>query len=537
MSKKIATRKKARPAAKKAASTKAGAAPNAATRLSSVKTTPAAQRYILLPANQMQAAPGTGNPDVAEFLVGLSRNVTEKAGLRLEVKSGSTKKNTSININVVDSIHENGAKLVAIDDAAMADFRFSYPGLRIIPEKFYQLTFRQEPVKTRVSVSSSGRAAVGFKSQLKFTDKAGKPLAGIYAVAFTDFANRVGASGKSTAAGIINLTLNSKKIERLYVYPDHSYWGFFRKSFTLAANYTIALNPLTPGFTDGLRHFYPSKNWPAITTKVRVGIIDTGFGPHKDVIVKSAINMVLNADPNDFADAEGHGTHVAGIIGAHGDFPGVATGVEIYVYRVFPGNGDGASNYDIMKAIDRAKQDQCDLVNMSLGGGGLDEGVVSSIKDAYSEGLLCFVANGNDNRSKVSFPAAYSLCIAVSAMGRKGTFPASTVQTASVKAPFGTDKNNFIADFSNIGPETDLTGPGVGIISTFPVDKYAVMDGTSMACPAETGMAARLLSTRPDILAMPRTPARTDAMQKFLSTKVQSLGFGANFEGKGILVP
>jgi subtilisin len=246
--------------------------------------------------------------------------------------------------------------------------------------------------------------------------------------------------------------------------------------------------------------------------------------------------MVMNENINDFRDREGHGTHVAGIIAAHGELPGVASGAELYIYRVFP-EGKNASNFDIMKAIDRAKTDQCDLVNMSLGEAGLDEGIVSSIKDAYSEGLVCFAANGNDDRSPVSFPASYSLCIAVSAMGRKATFPAQTVQTGSVKAPFGKDKANFIADFSNIGPETDLTAPGVGIISTYPNDKYAVMDGTSMACPAATGMAARLLSGETAILAMPRNQARADAITKFLATKIKSLGFGANFEGKGMLFP
>jgi subtilisin len=63
------------------------------------------------------------------------------------------------------------------------------------------------------------------------------------------------------------------------------------------------------------------------------------------------------------------------------------------------------------------------------------------------------------------------------------------------------------------------------------------MDGTSMATPAAVGMAARLLSTQPAILKMTRNGQRADEMLKFLSTKIQSLGFGANFEGKGMLFP
>ena len=489
------------------------------------------QRYILLPANNMQADAGTGNPQIKDFLVSLSQNVARKAGVRLEARSSG--RTPAINVNVVDSIHENGAKLVTISDEQLADFRFSYPGLRIIPEKFYHLDFIRKPVERSVK-RADVRLATSFTSQITITDKAGNPIPDVYAVAFTDFNTRAGASGITDGAGKLTLDLANSKIERMYVYPDHTYWGFFKKNFTLKASFGIKLTPIDLAVDDSLRYFYPTRTLPAITGKVRVGIIDTGFGPHKDITIKKGLNMVQGEAPGDFADLEGHGTHVAGIIAAQGALPGMAAGVELYIYRVFP-HGKEASNFDIMKAIDQAKNDQCDLVNMSLGEHGLDEGIVSSIKEAYSAGVLCIAANGNDDRAQVSFPASYSLTIAVSAMGRKGTFPPSTVQSGIVKAPYGKDKQNFIADFSNIGPETDLTAPGVGIISTYPDDKYAIMDGTSMACPAATGLAARLLAGQSDILAMPRNQARTDAIQKFLATKIKSMGFGANFEGKGML--
>jgi subtilisin family serine protease len=494
------------------------------------------RRYILLPANQVQATSGTGNPEVASFLQTLSVHASSKKAVRLAARTATSKKNTSIHVHVVDSIHENGAKLITIDDTEMANFRFSYPGLRIIPEKFYHRAFRYEPRKSSIRMAGT-RAATKFTTTISITDTGGKALSGIFVVAFTDFAARIGASGTTNASGSVSLTLASKNVERVYVYPDHSYWGFFQKSFVMAATMNIQLKPIDLAFDDSLRHFYPTRTWPAIPANVRVGIIDTGFGPHKDVAIISGRNMVTNESPAEFSDQEGHGTHVAGIVAAHGLLPGVAQGVELCIYRVFP-TGGSASNYDIMKAIDQAKTDGCDLVNMSLGGGELDEGIISAVKDAYNAGMICFAANGNDDRAEVSFPARYSLCIAVSAMGRKGCFPPQTVQSGIVHAPFGKpDKANFIADFSNIGSETDLTAPGVGIISTYPNDLYAVMDGTSMACPAAVGMAARLLSSQPTLLQMPRSQARADEIQKFLATKIKSLGFGATFEGKGILFP
>ena len=485
------------------------------------------QRFILLPATSLQADTYT-NPNVTNFLLEMSGNTVSRSAMRLSATSGTRKK--TLNVKVIDSIHENGAKLVEMKQEEMADFRFSYPGLRIITEKFYRRAFVRNEVEFKVK---KNEVRAGVAITISDTDK--NPLKGIYTVAFTDFVRRIGDSGTTNAKGMVSLKLDKKKIERIYVYPEHSYWGFFKKNFTIGASMEIKLQKINLNFTDVLRHFYDTRNLGKIENTVRIGVIDTGVGPHKDLVVKGGTNTVQGENAIDFKDnGEGHGTHVAGIIAAHGGINGVAAGAEIYSYRVFPKDRD-ASNFDIMKAIDQARQDQCDIINMSLGEKELDEGIISSVKDAHSVGILCFAANGNEDRNAVNFPASYSLCVAVSAMGRKGTFPAATVQSGIVHTPFGTDKNNFIADFSNIGPETDLTAPGVGIISTFPNDLYAVMDGTSMACPAAVGMAARLLSTQPGILNMARNQQRADEMLKFLAGKIKSLGFGANFEGKGML--
>ena len=398
------------------------------------------QRFILLPATSLQANNET-NPNVTDFLLELSGHTMSRSAVRLSTRSATRSK--TMNVKVVDSIHENGAKLVEIKEDEMADFRFSYPGLRIIPEKFYRRAFVRHEIEFKVK-KSQVRAGI----QLTIMDNAKKPVRGIYVVAFTDFESRIGDSGTSNAKGVVTLKLDSKKIERLYVYPDHSYWGFFKKNFTIGTALEIKLQNIDLNFTDSLRHFYDTRNWGKIENTVKVGVIDTGVGPHADLQVKGGANTVFGENHTDFKDnGEGHGTHVAGIIAAHGGIHGVAAGAEIYSYRVFP-KGKSASNFDIMKAIDQARTDGCDIINMSLGEEDLDEGIVSSIKDAHSAGILCFAANGNEERSPVSFPAFYSLCVAVSAMGRKGTFPAATVQSGIVHAPYGTDKNNFIADFS-----------------------------------------------------------------------------------------
>lgn len=209
--------------------------------------------------------------------------------------------------------------------------------------------------------------------------------------------------------------------------------------------------------------------------------------------------------------------------------------MKLRSYRVFGKGSEGASNFAIAKAIDRAVADGCDLINMSLGGGPKDEATHSAIASARAKGTLVIVASGNDGRQPVSFPASDSLALAVSALGRKKTFPSGSTEFGDIAAPYGKDKANFIAAFSNVGPEISLTSPGVGIISTFPGDRYAVMDGTSMACPAVTGAAAKLLASQPALLAKPRDQMRSDAMAHTLLQAAVSLGFPATLQGQGMI--
>jgi subtilisin family serine protease len=145
---------------------------------------------------------------------------------------------------------------------------------------------------------------------------------------------------------------------------------------------------------------------------------------------------------------------------------------------------------------------------------------------------VCIIAAGNDDRGPVSFPAREGNALAVSAVGRKGTFPASAASADEVGAPYGTDKANFVAMFSNVGPEIDLIGPGVGIMSTVP-GSYAEISGTSMACPAVTGAAARVIAGT-SVIKAKRNARRSEAIVKAVLASATSLGFGPEFEGHGL---
>jgi len=508
-------------------------------------------RYILLPARGVRAAAMNASPMATAFLA------------ELHAHTGAVAKAVSPDvpeIRVIDSVHEDGAKLVEMRAADVTKLRAAQPGLRVVPEVFYYpaVAPRPFPVAPPAGVKSAkpaktAKATRGTKAAKAaktpsgtivvtvVSKTAGTPVPRCTVVAFTDFANRRGAQGTTNAAGqaALNLGAASKKVERLYVYCDMGFWNALKTNVTLTSSTTIKLVPIDLGFTDVLRHFYGNASLTA-GTGITVGVVDTGVSAEPDLAIQGGFNAVAGEDPNDFGDnGEGHGTHVAGIIAARGTpstgIRGLAPGVTLRSYRVFGKNAPSASNFDILKALDRAVADGCDLINMSLGSqGDVDTATHEAISSARAQGSLVLAASGNDDRLPVGRPAKDPMALAVSAMGRKGTYPAGSVEGGDVMSPFGSDKKNYVTSFSNIGPEIDLTAPGDGIISTFP-GGYAVMDGTSMACPAAVGAAARALAGQTAILSMPRDQARSDAMAQLVLQSAKSLGFPPDLQGQGML--
>jgi subtilisin len=493
---------------------------------------PTVQQFIILPPRGLiagDAAPST--PAASSFLLSLNR-ARLSGGQTASLAASKIK----TKLQVLDSIGEKGAKLVEMSPESVSDLRAEQPGLRVVPVVFHYPAIVPRPVPA----ASPKATAASLKISITVVSKGnGKPIRNANVIAFTDFANRVGKSGTTNAKGVVSLALGSaKKVERLYIYSPMGFWNVLKKNVTLTSSLTVPMPPIDLSFTDSLRHFYGQA--PDLAgDKVKVGVIDSGIASHPDLVIDGGENTVVGENPNDFGDnGHGHGTHVAGIIAARGKVPtgirGLAPAVTLRSYRVFGQDAEGASNFAIAKAIDRAVKDGCHLINMSLGGGPQDDATHSAMTDARAAGTLVFAANGNDDRSPVSFPAADSVALAVSAFGRKGTFPADTTEVGDVAKPFGKDKQNFIAAFSNVGMETDLTGPGVGVISTFP-GGYAVLDGTSMACPAVVGAAAKLLGATPEILKMNPDQARSDAMAALILKSAKSLGFLPTFEGQGML--
>jgi subtilisin family serine protease len=484
-------------------------------------------QYVLLPRQGLRAKGTTASPEAQEFL-----RMADAPGPQAVAVDGG-----QVSVQVIDSIGPDGAKLVELTPEAALALRAQRPDLRLVPVVYYQPAVAP-PQHIESAVTGKGAAAAANITLQVVSKKASAPIANAFVVAFVDFKARTGAQGVTDEDGNVSLALGqaSIKLQRLYVYPLDAHWSIIKKNLTIKTGTKVVLTPLDLGYTDGLRHFYGNAA-DGVGAGVTVGVIDTGVAAHPDLVIAGGANTVPGEDPKDFGDnGKSHGTHVAGIIAARGTPPtglrGVAPGVKLMAYRVFGKNQGSASSFAIAKAIDKAVADKCDLVNMSLGGGQPDPVMKAAIDDAWAAGTLCIVAAGNDDRSPISFPAFEDTALAVSATGRKGTFPTSAAAADEVGAPFGTDKNNFIAKFSNVGPQMDLTGPGVSIMSTVP-GSYAEISGTSMACPAATGAAARAIAGTP-VIKMKRNARRTEAIVKAVLAAAKPLGFGPTFEGLGI---
>lgn len=488
-------------------------------------------QYVLLPPQGLRTTP-TSTLEVQEFL----RSAEDAMGAGSLGVGGR-----QVGLSVIDSIGSDGAKLVEATPEAVLALRSLRPSVRVVPLRWYTPAVVAPPEVERGPDTSEGAAAAGTITLKVVSNSDQSPIVGAFVVAFVDFTARSGAQGVTDASGQVSLALggSSVALQRLYVYPLGAYWTLIKKDFTATDGLSLALAPLDLAYTDSLRNFYGDAE-VAVGAGVTVAVIDTGVANHPDLVIGGGANTVPGEDPTAFGDnGQHHGTHVAGIIAARGTPPhglrGVAPGVTLRAYRVFAQGSGSASSFAIAKAIDLAVTDKCDLLNMSLGGGPTDAVLKAAVDAARAAGSVCVIAAGNGSRAPVSFPANDEMAIAVSAMGRTGTFPTSAAEADDVAAPFGSDRANFIADFSNVGPEIDLTGPGVAIMSTVP-GGYAEISGTSMACPAVTGAAARSIAGS-RIMAQTRDAARSDAIVKALLATAKSLGFGPNFEGHGLAEP
>ncbi len=209
-------------------------------------------------------------------------------------------------------------------------------------------------------------------------------------------------------------------------------------------------------------------------TGIRVAVLDTGICTHPDLQWAEDLAFNCSMDPNYIDEVSGHGTHVAGIIGAkNNDFGvvGVAPDCTLIPIKVLNNNG-GGSYESIVAGIEKAIEMKADIISMSLGASAAPPGKVhNAIKKAADAGIIILAAAGNDG-GVTNYPARFDEVIAVAAI----------------------DENGDYATFTSGDETVDSLGPGVGIYSTFLNQGYAKMSGTSQACPFVAGLCALALS-------------------------------------------
>lgn len=292
---------------------------------------------------------------------------------------------------------------------------------------------------------------------------------------------------------------------------------------------------------------------------IRVGVIDTGVGPHPYLSHVRSAGAFENGkhlrDPGSSNDVTEHGTHVAGLIGARPpsdskDFAGIAPGVDLVAARIYQGGGPPmqesgtTTNGDVAQAIlTLARDEECDLINLSSGGPMRSIIEADRINAALNRGTLVICSVGNGSGPPVLYPAAEQNAVAVSAVGPTGGIPSGVLDNFSY--PTLADRYSvagfFAPTFISIGPETKCTGPGVGIVSTVPsrpTDEapYVAMSGTSMAAPAVTGALAAILSRDSTYLALPRTRERSSYALRVLGSAIRTLGLNFQYQGFGMPV-
>jgi len=196
---------------------------------------------------------------------------------------------------------------------------------------------------------------------------------------------------------------------------------------------------------------------------------------------------IIHGD-GDPKDDHGHGTHCAGIIAAEGDnsldIAGVCWNARIMALKFLNAGGSGTVS-DAIEALYYAVENGADIISCSWGGYFYVRAEEEAVDYAHSQGVITVASAGNDAATYHRYPAYYDHAIAVAA----------------------TNSNDEKAPFSNYGDWVDIAAPGVDILSlraagtswgTIYDDYTTVSSGTSAACPHIAGVAALIISKRPD---------------------------------------
>lgn len=271
-----------------------------------------------------------------------------------------------------------------------------------------------------------------------------------------------------TAADMVAVLSRNPNIE----FVDHDY------------TMQTALTPNDPLFSSGqlgLKAIGAEAAWDLSvgSGSVLIAVLDTGINAsHEDLAGRVVSGYNFISDNANTQDDHGHGTMVAGVLGALSDngrgIAGVTWENPILPVKVMGADGSG-SHSAIAQGIVYAADQGASVINLSLGGNSSSSTLKSAVDYAANRGVVMVAAAGNSN-SSVMYPAAYENVIAVAAL----------------------DQHNEKASYSNYGAEISVTAPGT-VASTSASGRYANGSGTSFAAPFVAGLAGLILSESPGL--------------------------------------
>jgi subtilisin family serine protease len=185
----------------------------------------------------------------------------------------------------------------------------------------------------------------------------------------------------------------------------------------------------------------------------KVCIIDSGYDrSHEDLSTNSVTGEYDAGTGWWYNDEDGHGTHVAGTIAAINNSGVGVVGVnankqlKLHIVKVFGANGWAYSS-TLASAANKCGTAGANVISMSLGGGRKSTTEQRAFDSLYSKGVLNLAAAGNDGNTVVSYPAGYTSVMSIGAL----------------------DENKQWATFSQYNSKVELSGPGVGVLSTVPM--------------------------------------------------------------------
>jgi subtilisin family serine protease len=228
-------------------------------------------------------------------------------------------------------------------------------------------------------------------------------------------------------------------------------------------------------------------NGSGAISNVNAYIIDSGIDKaHTDLKVVDHVNFTGDGRNR---DCSGHGTHVAGTVGAKDNTSyvvGVAPEVPLTGVKVLGCSGSGSWS-GVIKGVDwvTANAKKPAIANMSLGGGA-SQAVDDAVRRSANSGVFYSIAAGNDGANACNYSPARA--------GRTKNTDGTWNKNNGVMTVAATDKYNKETSFSNYGACVDIWAPGASVLSTRKGGGTTTMSGTSMAAPHVGGGAALHLS-------------------------------------------